>query len=68
MYQYRNLPCNIVEANNLWCVVGTRTKNGTEAGILEWCYSQQDAESRKRLMEVSEEFIGLDIEQYLEGL
>lgn len=40
-YVYRNFPCNIRPDSLLWCVSGK--DNEGDAGILEWCYDERDA-------------------------
>ena len=42
LYQYRDLPCSILPDKELWTVAGS--DNLMEAyGVLEWCYSKEDA-------------------------
>jgi len=44
MYHFRNLPCNILPDDKLWCVNGRhRTENIYGGGVLEWCYDEADA-------------------------
>lgn len=43
--EIRNLPCNIVPNDRLWCLCGeTWGEDGrTGGGVLEWCYNEEDA-------------------------
>jgi len=44
-YVPRDLPCNIVPDDRLWVVSGSRTNLAgvLEAGVLEWCLDEKDA-------------------------
>lgn len=43
-YRFRNLPCRDPRTGKSyhWCVIGEYS-DGSGGGILEWCYSQKDA-------------------------
>ena len=63
-YKFRNLPCNIKPDDKLWCVSGMCINRS--AGILEWCYDQQDAEYRMELMLKDARFSNLSAHKFLE--
>jgi len=51
-YHFRNLPCSVVQDEDLWYVAGHLYKNNeiTMSGILEWCTSKEDADAVWRRM------------------
>jgi hypothetical protein len=62
-YKWRNLPITKTknEKGGSWCVTG-EIKDKSSAGVLEWCYSEDDAEMVKGVMEESGEFNHLQVE------
>ncbi len=58
-YQYRNLPGNLCATP--WFVQGG-ADNG--AGVLEWCFDEQDARERLAIMVTYPEFSNLSINQW----
>lgn len=61
-YKFRNLPCNIVDNADLWCVSGSF--QGMGAGVLEWCYDSRDALAILREMRKDRRASGLSIHPY----
>lgn len=58
-YQYRGLPCNIAEDDDLWCISGHDKRTGG-GGVLEWCYDEVDARfTLESMQRYPERFIGL---------
>lgn len=65
MYKYRNYPCNITSDDLLWCISGINGLTGA-SGVLEWCYSQEDAEQLLTVMQASAELFNLTAMPYSE--
>ena len=63
-YQFRNLPCTIVE--NPWYVEGV-DYSGNGVGVLEYCYDQQDAEMLLNHMKTYPQFGQLSIGRSTNG-
>jgi len=63
MYEYRNLPCNVVSASELWCVCGMDNAKKC-VGILEWCYDKKDAKAVLVRMRKDVRFTELVAEKY----
>lgn len=58
-YTYRNLPCTV----GPWCVTGSDSvRHG--AGVLEWCYDQDDAFQRRAIMADYSQFSNLKVERF----
>lgn len=67
-YQPRNLPCNIVPDDQLWCVCGGFTdENGPGGGVLEWCYNESDALVRKSFMARDPRYSDLSVRKWKEN-
>lgn len=64
-YKYRGLPCNIQPDDLLWCVSGVDAEGGS--GVLEWCYSKEDAEDRLQIMAQHPRFRGLEAHPFLDA-
>jgi len=63
-YIFRNLPCNILPEDELWCVTGFFSNGG---GVLEWCYNENDANERFQLMSFDKRFSELKAQPYKNG-
>lgn len=63
-YTFRSLPCNIVPENEVWCVTGFHEGGG---GVLEWCYNEDDANERLKLMSFDKRFNELKAQPYKGG-
>jgi len=59
-YKYRNLPCRLGNEDASWSVSGIDLI-GKSAGVLEWCYSHEDARSLYSAMAASGEFAELSL-------
>lgn len=55
-YKYRSLPCTAGD----WSVCGNDTLSGV--GVLEWCFDQEDARERLRIMKAYPQFQDLSID------
>ncbi len=60
-YKPRNLPCNIAPDNQLWCITGGCENGG---GVLEWCYDEDDAQHRLKLMQADPRYTELKAEKW----
>jgi len=61
-YKFRSVPC--FPESREWCITGTiTTSEGVGGGILEWCYSRQDAENIFAQMKRDPSFSNLKIER-----
>lgn len=70
-YEFRNLPCNIVPKNQLWCVSGVyedKKKNMSGGGILEWCYNEEDANITLSQMKRDKRFSKLSASKYIKEI
>lgn len=64
-YKYRNLPCSENGVDYTWYVAGADSSKGmVGAGVLEWCYDQQDAEDRIGKMREHTQFDFLAVKQW----
>ena len=62
-YKYRNNPCDIAE--HPWCVQG-EDKITSSAGVLEWCWDENDAKQMMEKMLQTDEFADLSIYKWQE--
>jgi hypothetical protein len=60
-YTFRNLPCNILPEDKIWCVTGFYEGG---CGILEWCHDKDDANERLQLMSFDKRFKELKAQPY----
>lgn len=65
-YQFRNLPCRVNGKQMPWIVGGICNFSATEigAGILEWCYDQNDANTLANLMRQDSRFKEIKVREY----
>lgn len=66
-YKFRSYPMSILPINELWCITGT-FRNGyydRGTGVLEWCYSFEDASYLLEFMQLDNRFSNLSIEKYI---
>ncbi|MDD2879794.1 MAG: hypothetical protein PHQ58_05110 [Rhodoferax sp.] len=61
-YQYRSLPVNIVDPENLWYVGGC--DGASSSGVLEWCAGETDAVHRLFIMSAYPQFTKLNASKY----
>jgi len=67
MYQFRNLPSNVVPDDQLWCVYGTHQQmNYSSWGLLEWCTCEADANERLAMMQQDPAFSDLSAVKWQE--
>lgn len=65
IYEYRNLPSNIVDEDDLWCVTGQDAMGGS--GVLEWCYDELHASCvLSEMQKFPERFTNLKASAYKE--
>ena len=55
-YKPRNLPCDITTDDKLWAVGGENHEGG---GVLEWCYSKEDADEILSKMQLDSRYSNL---------
>jgi hypothetical protein len=61
----RNLPCDIAPENELWCVSGSR-KDGNGAGVIEWCFDEEDAMMMETLLDRIGDWTDLRVHKWIE--
>ena len=61
-YKYRDFPCTICDKDE-WCVSGKDTLKGS-GGVLEWCYNEEDAIERLKIMQQYAQFEDLSIGKF----
>jgi hypothetical protein len=59
MYSFRNLPAGTGKNKNRWYVQGRDRLVGS--GILEWCYSESDANKTMAEMHKDPRFVNLSV-------
>lgn len=70
-YRYRGLPSSCADDANLWAISGHHKPGaGTDfmeggSGVLEWCFSEEDARRRLKIMSRFDCFEGLSAESWL---
>ena len=67
VYKFRNLSCNCVDDDYLWCVKGVHKLDNevNMVGVLEWCYSEADAKQTLSIMKQDKNFTGLRAEKWI---
>ena len=63
-YTFRSLPCNILPEDEIWCVTGFFNNGG---GVLEWCYNEDDANERLKLISFDKTYTELKAQKYKNG-
>lgn len=60
-YTFRNLPCQVDGMRLNWCVIGGFETGG---GVLEWCYTEEDAQTIMSRMELDPRSYALEVGEW----